>query len=454
MSFFGSGKGFDVDDNTKEAAKQLLVEGSLVEEYVKWASSKIPYVDVFHELAVLTAIGHVANHVRVPYTARKTPRLFTLILARTREGKSAAINVARASIWASLNTLDLMSGSLEGHLEELALEVTPPLIISEELAILLGPEYARNILDLFIRAYDMKEWIHRTRDKNRRIRIPPDKMRLSAYLASQPSRLTAKLNTLDVASGFLPRFVIAHIHLSKDLKRRQLRERADEFPEIIRRGNRIVFTDNTAAIFAYAISELKNTLRRAERAVFAKRDVREHYISVCEELLDYTDTLPENVSDILKSADEHVITIAAIKAISRVISEPNLKPRIRAEDIDYALDVIRKTTLSSVEVITDIIQEPRHWKDKIEETADLILAILSENPEGRMSRRDVLKRLRSRKAYIPDAENLLKKLEKLATVHAPTGGRRSVLYCIPEDEKCEKCELRKYCSYAIQNISP
>jgi len=301
----------------------------------------------------------------------------------------------------------------------------------------------------------MKEWIHRTRDQSRRIRIPSEKMGISAYLASQPSRLAAKLSTLDVASGFLPRFLIAHVSLDKELKKKQLRERAEEFPEIIRVDEggrtRIVFTDRVAAMFAYAISELKNELREVERVVFATRDAREHYISVSEELLDHVESLPENVADIAKSVDEHVITIAAIRALSRAIIE---KPRIRSEDIDYALGVVRKTVLSSVDVIADVINEPKNWRDKIEETADLILAILSENPEGRMSRRDVLRKLQRRKAYIPDAENLLKKLDKLGVIYIPTGGRRSILYCIPEESKCKQCELRKYCSYAIQHISP
>lgn len=411
-----------------EPAKKLVCSGELIESYVQFATQQLPFVELFHEAHVLTAIGHACRDTKIPMAETRGVRQFFLIVAPSRTGKGASVKIAKKNVLAPLAVQEIVSGSMEGVAQSLA-RGTRPVLIFDEIGYFLEREYSRQIAALIIKAYDGDQWEHITRQQP--FIVSRENMRVSVTAMSTPDKILAALTSSEISSGFLPRFIVINLKLSREQKRQQRRMLAEFF--------------SAEPVFREAVEWIR--MNAPESVVFQDSNVREHFFAVLDEIEDDTADLDNTVQEAYAAANEHIISIAATKALSE------LRDFITEEDIDYALDFYKKTSLAAREFIAEAVNMPRTYEDKISMVADKILLYVSTRG-GLVAKRDVMNALRRFRPLVNKAEKILQEQEKLAIVKQFTGNARKpkTLYCTRMPDGCEDCNFRKYCSYAITRI--
>ena len=202
MPLFGNNEAQAVD----EAAVAEILDTGLIEAYTNYASKLAPGFETFHKLLAITAINHKLGLKGVEIPRTSSPRLFLLVVAPPRTGKTLSVKIAIRSIFTNLPVEQLATGTPEGLAELLSRSLTPPIIVVDEIGHSLATGYSR-IDHFLLRAYDGTAWQHITR--NNPIYVPAERMRVSLVGMTTPQALSRAQNVNQYAlAGVFARFLM------------------------------------------------------------------------------------------------------------------------------------------------------------------------------------------------------------------------------------------------------
>lgn len=406
-----------IADQYKLEEAQQLLEAGLIEEYTKFAEKQAPGWKTAHTVLACLAVGHTIRDKVIPYGGN--PRIFTLLVAPTRTGKTFSTTLAMRSLLPPDWILNLATATPEGLIEILNNAETVPVLVIDELGKSLATEYSR--LDHFIlRAYNDEEWWHIVRDKNKRRRVPRERMRVSIVGMSTPKTLiyTSPRQPLfmHAISGLLSRFIVISGQLTKKPKYLE--------PD----------TTFRVAIEIIANTPLKNRFTIDNNAA--------------EEILNTADSLVAKYGDLeiagnaVRGIHEHMAKLAACHAASR------LEDHIEIEDAEFAIETIQHNIGISLGILEDAAEIADIRTARTRKLALKLIAILNEHGEP-LNARYIYRRLRIsaqelKNDVLPLAQSLDEKIVEFYD------GPKHIICGMHGTDICRSCRYHDVCARIVR----
>jgi len=401
-----------ISPEQREQAEQLIQAG-LMDEYVKFAEKQAPGWREAHAALACLAVGHAIRDRIIPLAGH--PRVFLLLTAPTRAGKTYITKLAEHSIFPDEWYLDIATATPEGLAELLSNTEEPPILVIDEIGLSLAADYSR-IEHFLLRAYNGDPWRHIVRGQP--IYVPKHRMHVSVIGMSVPQTLIQLRPNMPVymyaISGLLSRFLVMTGRLTKqplymepDPRFRAAIKTIAETP-----------LSHKFTISNTAIQEITNMARNLEQR--------------------YADT--DMASNIVKGIHEHIARLAACHAASR------LEDHIDEEDADYAITIIEDNIDHAMEIIEDI-EIVDQKTATIHKKATRLIAILAKVKKP-VTARYLYRKLKVsadefRRHILPTARSWNENIRVFPD------GRTDIICSQYRTKLCEQCKYKHVCWHTV-----
>jgi len=195
-----------------ERQKVAQLPHTIVEDYVKWASSLSDAAPQYHQAGAFVILSSlISGSVVLPTSyGMIIPNLWFMILADTTlTRKSTSMDIAM-DLLEELGTDSILAtdGSLEGMLTALAMRPKKPSVFLRDefsglIDAILKKDYLAGMAEMFTKLYDGKLMKRLLKRETVEVRDP----RLIIFAGGIKDKITSLLTQEHVSSGFIPRFV-------------------------------------------------------------------------------------------------------------------------------------------------------------------------------------------------------------------------------------------------------